>query len=146
MRILILALALAACAPAADEAATEAPGETAQNRDANMAAMPAWDSARAAGVVFRGVGQEPGWMVDVHRQSRIVALLDYGQTLLEFPLPAPRFPSEGQTQYQAQANGRSLTLTIRDTPCQDAMSGESFAATVDLAIDGRTLNGCGRSL
>ena len=110
-----------------------------------MAAMPAWDSARAAGVSFRGIGQEPGWMVDVHRQSRIVLLLDYGQSLIEFPLPAPRFPSQGQTQYQTQANGRSLTLTLRETPCQDSMSGDAFPVTVDLVIDGRALSGCGRS-
>jgi putative lipoprotein len=125
-------------------AAPQAPNETDQS--ANLARMPSWTDARAAGVDFRGVGQEPGWMVDIHARDRIVLLLDYGQRLLEFPLTEPVYPQEFATRYETQSNGSRLHITIRRAPCQDAMSGEAFPATVEIVIDGRTLSGCGRSV
>lgn len=149
MRALMFVLALAACTPAAEtpkQTEPEAPAPVAQTAEANMAAMPSWEGARAAGVDFRGVGQEPGWLIDIHQQGRIMLLLDYGESLTEFPLPAPAYPQEGATRYDTQANGRTLAVTIRRFPCQDAMSGEDFPATVEIVIDGRTLNGCGRSV
>lgn len=148
MRALILAVALAACsqqspAPIAEEASAPAVEATAAD---NIARMPAWGEARAVGVDFRGVGQEPGWMIDVYQQNRILLLLDYGETLTEFPLPAPAYPQEGATRYETQANGQTLVVTIRRFPCQDAMSGEAFPSTVEITIGERTLNGCGRSV
>jgi len=149
MRALILVLALAACsqqAPAPTEApSAETPAIVPTAVD-NIARMPAWGEARANGVDFRGVGQEPGWMIDVYQQNRILLLLDYGDSLTEFPLPTPTYPVEGATRYETQADGKSLVVTIRRFPCQDAMSGEAFPSTVEIVIDGRTLNGCGRSV
>lgn len=148
MRALIIAFALAACsqAPPANEP-TEPPATTAEAAQAdNLAAMPPWGEARAGGVDFRGVGQEPGWMIDIYTQDRIVLLLDYGETLAAFPLTAPTYPAEGATRYDTQADGKTLSVTIRRAPCQDSMSGESFPATVEVNIDGRSLNGCGRSV
>lgn len=148
MRALILALALAACAQEARTPADQAPAAEAQVSDpqANMAAMPPWGEARAAGVDFRGVGQEPGWMIDIYEQNRIVLLLDYGATLSRFPLPAPSYPQEGATRYETQANGETLVVTIRRFPCQDSMSGEAFPSTVEISIGERELSGCGRSV
>lgn len=142
MRALILALALVACAPPAPntEAPTDTPAATA------LASMPSWDGARAAGVDFRGIGQEPGWMIDVYQENRIVLLLDYGESIAEFPLTEPQYPQEGATLYQTRSGERTLAVTIRRAPCQDSMSGEAFPATVEVAIDGRTLNGCGRTV
>jgi len=149
MRALILAVALAACSPQAPAPTDTPTPETAAivpTAVDNIAAMPAWGEARANGVDFRGVGQEPGWMIDIYTQGRILLLLDYGETLAEFPLPAPSYPVEGSTRYETQADGKALVVTIRRFPCQDAMSGEAFPSTVEIVIDGRTLNGCGRSV
>ena len=85
-------------------------------------------------------------MIDIHQQGRIMLLLDYGESLTEFPLPAPAYPQEGATRYDTEASGRALAVTIRRFPCQDAMSGQDYPATVEIVIDGRTLNGCGRSV
>jgi putative lipoprotein len=151
MRALILVAALAACsaqpakqeeAPAAETSAAPA----ATTNESNLAQMPSWEGARAAGVDFRAVGQEPGWIIDIYTANRIVALLDYGESLIEFPRPEPAYPVEGSTSYQTQADGHTLSVIIRRSPCQDAMSGEAYPATVDVVIDGRTLNGCGRSV
>ncbi len=144
MRALILALAIAACSA---EAPTPANVETPSAATAiTLESMPSWENARAAGVDFRGVGQEPGWMLDIHQSDRIVFLWDYGEQSAVFPLPAPTAPQEGATRYEAEARGHVLTITIRRAPCQDAMSGEPFPATVEIVIDQRELDGCGRTV
>lgn len=148
MRALILVLALAACSPAPatkEDAPTAPASETANSPRAALAQMPTWDGARAAGVDFRAVGQEPGWIVDIYTQNRIVALLDYGETLIEFPRTEPTYPAEGATRFDTQADGHTLSITYRRFPCEDAMSGEAYPSAVEVVIDGRTLNGCGRS-
>ncbi|MFO1017520.1 MAG: hypothetical protein U1E03_07985 [Hyphomonadaceae bacterium] len=150
MRALILAFALAGCSPQApSEPTPPAPLPSTQAPPASQAAlaqMPSWESARAAGVDFRAVGQEPGWMVDVYTQGRIVALMDYGQTLVEFPAATLTNPAEGATRFEAQVQGHTLSLTARRAPCEDAMSGAPYPATVEVVFDGRTLNGCGKSV
>jgi len=141
MRSLLFVLALAACSQPPEPEPAAPPAEISA-----LDAMPTWDGARAAGVDFRGIGQEPGWMIDIYTQDRIALLLDYGETLLTFPRSAPNTAQEGVTQYDASAEGRTLRVTIRRFPCQDSMSGEAFPATVEVNIDGRVLNGCGRSV
>lgn len=140
MRVAFLVLALtAACSPPAPNAST-APEAV------EAATMPDWDSARAQGVDFRAVGQEPGWMLDIYQRDTIKLIWDYGERAAAFPLVEPTYPQEGATRYATQSGGQALEVTIRRLPCQDAMSGESFPATVDITIDGRALNGCGRTL
>lgn len=160
MRILILCAGLIACSPAPREAAqtqapeAEAPPESTpaesaaadHSNAANLAQMPSWQEARARGVDFRAVGQEPGWLLDIYVRNRIRLLWDYGESLADFPLTAPDASQEGVTRYRTQANGRTLTIVIRRTPCSDAMSGEAYPARVDIEIDGRALDGCGRSV
>jgi uncharacterized membrane protein len=152
MRALILVLALTACTaepvkqdppPAAEVQTAEASANDVQSA---LAQMPSWDAARAAGVDFRAVGQEPGWIADIYTQNRIVLLLDYGETLIELPRSEPTYPVEGATLYETQGGGHTARITIRRAACEDAMSGEPYPSTVELVIDGRTLEGCGRSV
>ena len=149
MRALILALALAACGQTniATTAPEEAPAPAVETTaDPNAPPAPAWEDARAEGVDFRAVGQEPGWMLNIYRESKITLDWDYGQSRAEFPLSAPNTTQEGATSYSAQANGHTLSVTIRRFPCQDAMSGAAFPSTVQVTIDGQALQGCGRSV
>lgn len=152
MRALVLALALAACGQSATTATPETPATTADTATAAqtpqqaLAAMPSWETARAAGVDFRAVGQEPGWLMDVHTRGVIKLAWDYGEQYGEFAVGAPTNPQEFATRYEANSNGRALVVTIRRAPCSDAMSGEAYPSTVEVVIDGRTLNGCGRSV
>jgi putative lipoprotein len=145
MRALLLVLTLTACAP---QPPAQAPthAAAAQTNEERLAQMPSWDGARTAGVDFRAIGQEPGWLLDIYQRERIRLLWDYGDSLADFPLSEPTSPREGATRYDTQAAGRTLSITITRFPCQDAMSGEAYPATVELVIDGRTLNGCGRSV
>lgn len=156
MRFAMMAAALAACTPAPQQQAPDAPaattttaattaGPTASSGDA-MAEMPSWDGARAAGVDFRAVGQEPGWMLDIYQRDKIKLIWSYGEHSAEFPLPAPDTTQEGATRYAAQANGHTLAVTIRRFPCQDAMSGQAYPSAVSVTIDGAELRGCGKSV
>lgn len=148
MRALILALTLTACTaePAKQDTPVTPEAEAANSAQAALARMPSWENARAAGVDFRAVGQEPGWIVDIYTQDRIVALLDYGETLVEFPRTEPSYPTEGATRFTAETDGHTLTITYRRFPCEDVMSGEPYPSTVEVVFDGRTLTGCGRSV
>lgn len=152
MRALVLALALAACGQAATTATPEAPAQATEPAAAALtpqqalAAMPSWETARAAGVDFRAVGQEPGWLLDIHTRGIIKFAWDYGENYAEFAIAEPTYPQEGATRYEAHSDGRSLVVIIRRAPCSDAMSGEAYPSTVEVVIDGRTLNGCGRSV
>jgi uncharacterized membrane protein len=117
-----------------------------QHRDCQAArAESPWDKARLLGVEFRALGQEPGWIVDVHPDRWIRYLGDYGETRLAFPAAAPRRDGASIT-YSTEAGDHALEVVFRRTPCRDAMSGQPFDFTVSLRVDGRTLDGCGRRL
>jgi uncharacterized membrane protein len=159
MRALLLVLALAACSPQAeptDPAKAPAPAaeepvapsaETAGATQAsNLAQMPSWESAREAGVDFRAVGQEPGWLLDIYTRGIIKVVWAYGENYAAFAVVDPTHPREGVTRYEGSSDGRSLVVTIRRAPCQDAMSGEPYPSTVEVVIDQETLRGCGRSV
>lgn len=150
-----LALALAACNP--PEVKTgETPAASAERPDIGtgpvqtpqeaLAAMPSWETARASGVDFRAVGQEPGWLLDIYTRGIIKFAWDYGESYAEFAVAEPDTLQEGATRYEANSDGHALVVTIRRPPCQDAMSGQPYPSTVEVVIDGRTLNGCGRSV
>jgi len=148
MRAMMLVMALVACAPAAEKTqapTAEAPAAAA-TAEAALAATPSWELARAAGIDFRAVGQEPGWILDIYTQARMRLMWDYGESSAEFPLAQPTYPQEGATRYDAQTESHRLAVTIRRFPCQDAMSGAPYPATVEVVIDGRTLQGCGKSV
>lgn len=158
MRAMLAALALTACSaqpadrsePAQQEqppASEQAPAPTASSSaEAALASLPSWERARAAGVDFRGVGQEPGWIVDIYADGRIVLVWDYGEHRFEFPASQTRDAGEGVTRHTAQHRGHEIEVARRRFPCRDGMSGEAYPARVDVIVDGRTLSGCGRSV
>lgn len=153
MRALLFALALGACsqqaqpeAPPAEPAAQPAAAPAPRTPQEALAAMPSWETARSAGVDFRAVGQEPGWLLDIYTRGIIKFAWDYGDNYAEFAIAEPTYPQEGATRYEAQSDGIALVVTIRRFPCNDGMSGQAYPSTVEVVVDGRTLNGCGRSV
>ncbi|HRE43942.1 MAG TPA: hypothetical protein PKY87_08220 [Terricaulis sp.] len=144
MRALIFAAsaaALCACAPAAEEK-PETPAPPAQTQAENLAALPAWEDLREAGVIYRALGQEPGWMLDIHTSRRALLVLDYGERALRFELPYQYIrPSEGA--YEANADGEAIAITISNGPCEDVMSGQPFPERVEVRVGARSYSGCG---
>lgn len=103
------------------------------------------EEARRAGVTFRAVGQEPGWLLDVYgdplRPERIVYRTHYATETHTFERIARQSTDDAVT-FRAEG----LEVVVRDRPCRDTMSGEPFPATVSVRHAGRTAEGCGRPL
>lgn len=142
--ILTLAFALAACGDRTTK--SEANPEAQAPAAPSLQAMPSWENARAEGVDFRGVGQEPGWMLDLHTDGSAKLIWNYGEQGAAFADVALSYPREGDALYEAQTNEHQLSVLVRRFPCEDAMSGEAYPASVTLTIDGETLQGCGKSV
>jgi uncharacterized membrane protein len=100
-----------------------------------------------SGADFRAVGNEPGWIVEIREQSKIVLITDYGTARYEFDLPELSVDAERSiTRCDVSSDGHQLTLVLQALPCRDTMSGEAFETNVVVTLDGRELRGCGRPL
>lgn len=99
--------------------------------------------ARARGIDFRAVGQEPGWVVELKEGDHITAVLDYGGNSLLLPTPKAGTAADGTVTYDASTDTDHLVLTIKSKICVDAMSGESHPSTVTLMVNDKAYHGCG---
>ncbi len=100
-----------------------------------------WEEAKARGVGFRAVGQEPGWHAEVS-DDRITLVLDYGERRVETPLPALQLLG-GARGYHLQSGDTELMMLIEDLPCFDSMSGAIHPETVTLQLGDERFQGCG---
>jgi uncharacterized lipoprotein YbaY/uncharacterized membrane protein len=110
-----------------------------------------WREARERGVSFRGIGQEPGWMVDVYgpirAPERLVFTAAYGEERHSFETVLRDTDGDGNPRLQAvDGEHVALEVIIVDGVCQDIMSGEVFEAAVRVYFGDQTFDGCGRSL
>ena len=103
-----------------------------------------WDVSRLLGYDVRGIGQEPGWIVEIDLDRRMHVLADYGEVEFFTSRPAVTTPAPGETIYRAPSPEGDVVVTVTEQPCEDVMSGERSPRTVLLAFGGRELRGCGR--
>jgi uncharacterized membrane protein len=110
------------------------------------AAPSPWDEAKSRGMVFRGVGNEPGWFVEVEQGDAptMRATLDYGERTLEVAGATPL--SHGSGFSGKSADGTQVVLEIKRAACSDGMSDERYPASAELMVGARTYRGCGRFL
>lgn len=105
-----------------------------------------WDQAAARGVIFRAVGQEPGWVAEVNGDpSRLTAQLDYGERGLQVE-PAEPLPGQQTGFHGKSTHDEDVRLEIRREECADGMSGERFEARATLFVAGQRYEGCGAFL
>jgi uncharacterized lipoprotein YbaY/uncharacterized membrane protein len=122
----------------------------ADGEDSSSTGRDPWENARLRGVFFRGSGNEPGWFVEISGSGSsgdIDLVADYGDVHLTFQ-DAPRVTKGNPATaiYSAQEGDHSLQVVIEPVPCTDSMSGQPFAQTVTMQLDGREYHGCGRYL
>jgi len=113
---LVVLVALAACAPAA-ETPPQGPG-----------AQPA---------AYMALGTEPGWTLEI-TPERLNYAGDYGETVIAVPNPGAQVTTGGK-RYAADR----LTVEVTSGPCSDGMSDRRYADTVTVTADGKTVKGCG---
>lgn len=104
-----------------------------------------WEQARNRGVVFRAIGQEPGWVAEMNEHGVMTLSLDYGETELELR-DVTRGEEEDGFVLSGQSGGRDVLLHARNERCEDVMSGERFNMSVMLTVNGDEYSGCGRKL
>lgn len=104
-----------------------------------------WQEAADRGVDFRAIGQEPGWFLEIDNEKQIRVVYDYAEHQLVAPVISPA--TKGNTVvYDMMVDSQRVLITIEETPCSDAMSGEAFPRSVAVTIGTRTLRGCGRDI
>lgn len=138
-------------ASAAAESATRPASSNAAPVDSGQGRVDPWAEAKARGIDFRALGQEPGWYLEIDDGARMTLVVDYGERRIEMAAPAPVVDSGGlQTTYVARSATHSLQVFIRAEPqarpCRDGMSGLTIGSTVTVELDSTTYRGCGRRL
>lgn len=141
----LLVMATAACqsepppeAPAAEPPASAVPAPA-------PVTGPVWDEARARGVVFRAVGNEPGWYVEVDGGDApaMRLFLDYGERQIAFErttvMPDP-------LGFRGVRGEVAAELRLYPERCADGMSGQEFAVRAELIVNGAEYRGCGQFL
>ena len=148
--LLLLAAALALPALAACGSDPEPAGPSTAGPVSEIPAEPAepvstapWDEARARGVDFRAVGNEPAWTMDVYSDSLVVVTTNYGADTVSAPAPAV---AGSAFSFESATDAGAVLVDVAGTPCTDSMSGESFASTVTVMVGETTYRGCGRML
>ena len=88
-------------------------------------------------------GNEPGWRVEIGPADAVRVVYGYGTARADFPsLPPTRLPN-GDTVHEGASGRHAVRITLRQAPCTDDMSGESYPVTVLLRFDGEERRGCG---
>lgn len=99
-------------------------------------------AARAEGIEFRAIGD--GFVLDIFRVERIRLTLTATGEELVFPKPEPQYPRWYGSIYHTSHEGRVLRIEIRnDHPCERP-DRATYPIEVELRLDDRELQGCGR--
>lgn len=117
-----------------------------QTDDATTDLRDPWADARARGIVYRAVGNEPGWYAEVGAgdQPLLRATLDYGERIVEVPRTVGISSTRG---YRGKTtDGADVLLRIYPEACSDGMSDMQYPTRVELRVGGQAYSGCGRFL
>lgn len=142
------AIALSGCA-----SNQRSPGEaTAPAAEASPAATTQaspWEQAKARGIAFRGIGTEPGWLVEVGagENPALHADLDYGERKIDVAHAQVTIGASGVSAYAGTASdGTEVKLQLQAGDCSDGMSDQTYPVSATLSVGGKTYAGCGRFL
>lgn len=95
------------------------------------------------GAVFRGTGNEPGWVVEINREQELSFVGDYGAFTFHAPAQPRHEGTDDAVQYSGTQGEHHLRLRIQEHRCDDTMSDDEYPLTVTVWLDERELRGCG---
>ena len=106
-----------------------------------------WEQAKAEGVHFRAVGNEPGWLVEVRDDKRIRFVNDYGDLEIKAPVDDLWLGPAGEDKiYYVENEAVQFQVIIMKKSYQDTMSGESYPYQVRVVFPNKSYIGGGRLL
>lgn len=99
--------------------------------------------ARVRGVVYRGTGNEPSWIVEVGPATRLLFVTNFGEERHEFGGFSTRgADSIGVTVFMARRGDEEIKVTVAREACIDNMSGQEFDHRMVVEFAGQSLRGC----
>lgn len=102
-----------------------------------------WEDAKRRGIVFRGSGNEPGWVLELQPEHLTLRLQD-GSTR---SAPLPEAQHAGRiTRYVTSSQAGTLNVELENTRCNDSMADIVYGTRVTIMIGDRMLQGCGNWL
>lgn len=106
-----------------------------------------WEHAKLGGADFRGLGNEPGWALEVRGQSVLWFNYDYGASELAVPIVETHSdPETRSTTFVGRSDSAELVVTLTAETCADTMADETYPTRVSVTLGERTFLGCGRPL
>ena len=142
---LIGAIALSACT-SGKSPSTEAVPTPAEPSTPTTAQASPWEQAKARGIAFRGIGTEPGWLVEVGagENPALHAELDYGERKIDLAHAQVLTGASGYAGTTSDSVEVKLQLQRED--CSDGMSDQTYPVSTKLSVGDTTYTGCGRFL
>ena len=117
----------------------------AREREQAIAKHDVWHAAKLRGVSFRAIGQEPHWLLEVTNGEKILLVTNNGLKRTAYPYVEPKV-NQQQRRTIFSMNKQKLEVVIKGKDCSDIMSGEKFAVSVFITLNGKQFKGCGRAL
>jgi membrane-bound inhibitor of C-type lysozyme len=103
------------------------------------------EDARVRGVVYRALGNEPGWILEIGPADRLSWTTNFGQDRHDFERTKVSTMPDGTSVYTAQNDTVTIKALIRAERCVDDGDVEhDHVATVESG--GQTYRGCGTRL
>lgn len=113
----------------------------------NASEMNVWEKAKAKGVQFRGVGNEPGWLVEIYDDQRIRFVNNYGALEIKAPVDDLWLGPVGEDKiYYVENDAVQFQVIIMNKAYQDTMSGEKFPYQVRVVFPNQSYVGGGKLL
>lgn len=101
------------------------------------------EDARIRGVLYRGLGNEPGWTLEIGPGGALTWITGYGEERHEYPEVLVSGDDATGVVYTATDDAGEIKVTVKRARCQDDMSGEAFDHQFTVTASGRELRGCG---
>jgi putative lipoprotein len=99
--------------------------------------------ARVRGVLYRGTGNEPGWLVEIGPGARIGYVTMFGEERHEFAgAREPGGAAEGVRVFVVDTDRGPFKVTVARETCLDDMSGDEFDHRMLVEWAGETRRGC----
>jgi membrane-bound inhibitor of C-type lysozyme len=103
------------------------------------------EDARVRGVVYRALGNEPGWVLEIGPASKLSWSTNYGEDRYDFEQAQAATAPDGTNVYTAQKDAVSIKASIKAERCVDDGDVE-YDHVVTVEYGGQTYHGCGTRL